>query len=116
MVEIIRPKLLNPRSRVIPHIKEKKSRDDTGSCSIYAVYRRSDGALLKIGLASSLKTRKELGYNDDDGVVVRMVFRVDGMPDDMDTELPFCLLMPFLLAHPAMIGCDRMSSCLLLRL
>ena len=87
MVEIIRPKLLNPRSLVIPHIKERKTRDDTVLCSIYAVYRRSDGALLKIGLASSLKTRKELGYNDDDGVVVRMVFRIDGMPQEMDSAV-----------------------------
>ena len=87
MLTFIKPLLLHPQSPVIGDIQQRKTRDNTLSTVLYAVYRRSDETLLKVGMASTLKTRKELGYNDDEDVVIRMIFRVDGMPDDMDSAV-----------------------------
>ena len=86
LVKIIDPLLLDPLSKIIHDIQERKTRDNTVSSVLYAAYRRSDGALLKVGYASTFRTRKELGYNDNDDVVVRMIFRIDGMPREMDQE------------------------------
>ena len=94
MVKVIRLLLLNPRSPVVCDVQVKESRDNTDSCCIYAAYERKayerrdmDVALRKVSLASSLKCRKALGYDDKPEILIRMIFRIDGMPTSMDSAV-----------------------------
>ena len=87
MVDVIRPLLLNPLSDVVKDIRLKEPRENCTTWAIYAGYNRKDMSLRKIGLTSNLKRRKELCYNHNPGVVIRMIFHIDGMPREMDEKV-----------------------------
>ena len=83
MADAVRSLALDPLSPTIQEVKMSDHRDDTITFVVYAVFNKH-GKLLKLGMASNLKTRKELGYSDNDDITIRMIFSIDNMPPNMD--------------------------------